>query len=416
MRFSIFFLSLSFLLVACSDKPLSRAEQDEHLIGVALASISPMASPGGVDSTQVAIYDETIRKVHHFDLENPGLIKTFEVQNNAPKVKHFELLSQNNGYIVDLSFQNLSIYDPSGQALHHNPLNFQGKPVSGAFVPSRGSLVIYDDLSSVGLLKMDNDGRVSDSWVSGPVVSGRDTLSAGDMNSDGDLILALTNGGIRVFDVSQSVAQKAWVPLTVFDSGLANILWLAPIAGTNLVMVRNSSKIALIDMGTNNIVSEFSMADYTVEKYSKMDTPHILLRKASASRSDRDDLIVVYAEGNLLKSKTLHLMKKSILSSRLNLTKDTWTLIDTTYSYEYRYRGGTVYDYSDFYRENRELKRYRFSDLLAQKIMGIGTEQTQLSQNFLFSLFPSKLGYATRYNINNGEKIELKRFNMGHIH
>lgn len=412
---TVFFLSMLMFVTACSDKDLNFSGQDEHLIGMALASISPMTSPGAEDTTQVAIYDETIRKVHHFDLNNAGLIKTFDVLNNGAKVKHYELLGLNGKYIVDLSYQNISLYDSAGGAISHNPLSFRGTPKSGAFQPHLGNLIIYDDLSSVGILKLDANGRVLKSWVSGPS-DGASSVSAGDLSSNGDLILAYGSGDIKSQDVDQSVAQRTWVNKFTWYSNIRNILWLAPIPGNHeQILVRNQSKIYLLNMYTQTILAEFSLTDYEVVKYSKLENPHLLLRKIT-SGAERNDLIVVYIDSSELKTKTLHGMKKAILSSRLNLAKDSFTILDTEYyNTYYGTKSITLFDYSDYTKESRSLTRYRFSDMLSERNISLGNQQTSLSQNFLFSLFPSKLGYATRYDLVNGQQVEMKRFNMGHI-
>lgn len=402
--FALCFLALNLGLVGCTATVVDSGESD-YLIGNRTAGTSALSSPDEGDSQSLIIFDKTVRRIHQFSLDDMKHTRALGVL--SPEFDHYVLFGQSGNYIVDLSKKGLSIFNKYNQA-NHQPIKFQGDPVSAALLSSKGLLVVYDDLMSVGMLKLDANGEVLKSWVGGAAVSGSSSIAAGDLNVDGKLILAMSDGSIVLVDPEQSMTQKAWVKEPAFNSGLSGIKWLAPLSyNANLVMIRTNTKLALLDLNSKMIVSSYDIVD-TLVKVSKFTDPHIVLSNESAVK-------VVYAEGTLIKEKVFYLHTKKfemnyLMNSNLDLSRDTWSFVDTKSKVQY------FYNDLDVSKKSRRFVRYRFSDTLAANNLDVADDtQVEIGSNFIFALYPSELGRATRYDIDTEAKSEVKLFNLKYI-
>jgi len=390
-------------LVACTSQAPSD-HSDEHIIGNPTSAVSSLSVQNGNEPQNLVMFDKTVRRIHQFDLSTMQHIRSFEVHN--PKDDHYVVYNQNGNYVVDLSLKGLSIFNKYNQA-NNQPIHFEGKPQSVAFDPSNGYLIVYDDLMSVGILKLDPNGEVLKSWVGGAVVSGNESISAGDVNSAGQLILALSDNSMVVVDIEQTLTQQKWV-FTKFATTLTDIRWMAPLTqNPQQVLIRSADKIVLMDIGAQSILSSYDITDDVI-KMSKFNDPHVILRSGSTFK-------VVYAASSTVQVKTLYLKSggfdaDSIMNSNLDLTRDTWSFVDTTKNIS------SIFNNLDETRADRRFKRYRFSDLLATNNKQIPSQtQVELSTGYIFTLFPSELGYAVRYDMNSDDQLEAKLFNLNYI-
>jgi hypothetical protein len=408
MDFRKLFAAMGFIycvgLVGCGANSLDTGDSD-HLIGNPTKSVSALSSPDEGEAQNLVIFDKTVRRIHQFDVTNMKHIRSFGVRN--PGDEHFVLYGQSGNYIVDLSLKGISIFNKYDQATHQ-PIKLQGTPASAAFLPSKGLLIVYDDLMSVGMLKLNSNGEVLGSWVGGPSVAGFSTIAAGDLNEDGKLILAMSDGSVVVADPEQSMTQKSWIKEPPINTGLVSIKWLAPLPLTpSQVMIRASGKIALLDLTTKTIISSYDIVD-EVAKLSKFNDPHIVLSNGNAVK-------VVYAENSQIKEKALYLHTKKfemnyLMSSNLDLANDTWSFVDTKEPVSY------FFNDLDVAKKNRRFVRYRFSDTLATQNMTVANDtQVEIARGFIFALYPSELGYAVRYEVETESTSELKLFNLKYI-
>lgn len=402
------FIILGFIycaaLVGCGVNPHDDGTSD-NIIGNPTQSVAALNTPDEGESQSLVIFDKTVRRIHQFDLSGMKHIRSFAVRN--PGDEHSVLYGQNGNYIVDLSLKTLSIFNKYDQA-NHQPIKFQGVPKSAAFLPSKGLLIVYDDLMSVRMLKLDSNGEVLKSWVGGSSIAGANTIAAGDLNEDGKLVLALSDGTVILADPEQSMTQKSWVFDPAFNTGLSNIKWLAPLPKTpNQVMIRANGKIALLDLTSKAIISSYDIVDEVV-KLSKFNDPHVVLSTANAVK-------VAYVENSQVQVKTFYLNSKKfemnyLMSSNLDLAKDIWSFVDTKEPVNY------FFNDLDVSKKNRRFIRYRFSDVLATHNMSVANDtQVEIAGSFIFALFPRELGYAVRYDVETGSQSKLERFNLKYI-
>jgi hypothetical protein len=139
---SILLFAVATLFFSCGQGNKS-GDDGDHMIGQKLESIAPLRASDGEQKQKVSLYDPVVKKIHQFDLNQMGVLRTLAVLN--PDEKHFVLDSGTSNYIVDLSEKHISIFDKNSNP-QHEPIQFLGVPKSAAFRPDLGWLVTYDDL------------------------------------------------------------------------------------------------------------------------------------------------------------------------------------------------------------------------------------------------------------------------------
>jgi hypothetical protein len=388
--------------------------EDENVIGVKIEKVSALIPPSGAQATVVTIFDDTVDRIHRFDLVNMKLRQSLKPQKR--KQKHYLLYDQNGNYTVDLTQNGLSVFDRFGNA-QHNPIVLPGKPISAAFRPEHGTLVVYDDKMTVGIIKLNGDGRVTDSWVGGSIVGSGQTLQSGDLNEDGDLVLSLSNQLMAVVDVDQTLATDTW-SATTFSVAHDNMSWVAPVRGApDRFLVYTASKILLVDKNTEAVVDSLdinvSPKYLRVQKLAKYPDPHVVLK-------GRSEVAIAYVDGNEIKTKSMYHHFDPILASHLDLSNDTWTYIQSKFKMDFKtsIENGSLVFYQDenYTKKNRRLVRYRFSDMMNVKNQSLPDRaKLQMAETFVFGLFPSELGLATRIDINSGSKENVKGFNVKYL-
>lgn len=406
MAFKHFFLILSFLgLAACTPEP--NVDDDLNLIGSPLEKVSSLTNVQGQESEQVVIFDETVRKIHQFNLSDMSYLKSFSVKK--PDAEHVVLSHDKGHYVIDICEKNITIFSRAGLA-QHNPIQMQGKPLSAAFRSDLNLFVIYDDLNSVGIVQLNPQGEVQKTWVGGSLLLGSASITSGDLLATGQLILGLSDKSIAVIDVGQSLTQQKWV-FTSFASGLSsNIAWLAPVRdNNNQIFVRAASDLAIIDLQTKSIVTSGSVSNGRFEKFSKATDGHVVVRSTVVT----GQLTLYFAKNSQIHSRHLNKQDSNLLSSYLNLTEDKWSYVEFSAEDYYQF---PYFNDIDFSKTGRILKSIRISDMLSlQRSTLADTAQLLLSPNYVFSLFPSELGYAVRTDIKTGTATEAKFFNVGHM-
>ena len=399
-------LAFNLMLVGCTATDPS-TKDEEHNIGQKLQPVSTIAKQNGQTKKSVLIFDETIRQVHRFDVDNATHVSTVAVAN--PGTSHCLMTTDDGTYFVDFYDKKLTVYNPAGQIVDDS-ISFVGVPKSAAFRPDLGFIAVYDNLMNVVLVKLDATGHVTKSWVGGSVVSGNLTISAGDINDDGKLVLALSDDTIAIADINNTLNSQSW-QATTFSSGVTGINWIGPLAN-NKIIVRSTSKIAVIDLNSKTVTSQFDAADYKTEKLSKLVSPHVLLRKNEA-------ITVVSANGGSIVSKVLTNQPKRILYSQLDVPENIWTYVDVdiNWTVNYEFWTGRIYNSIDEVRTSRVVKRYRYSDLVAlASRTAPDSSQLVLSRDYLFSLTGSELGFAQLFTVtNDGAPRTIKGFNKGKL-
>ncbi len=401
-------MCLVFLaMTACTSEGVN---PDENVIGKRLKDINGLNTSHSGEIQKVVLFDEVVRKIHQFDLKTMKYEKSLEVRN--PSEKHFVLYHHEGGYIVDITTKGITIFDKNGKATH-DPIKLLGVPLSAAFRPDLGFLVIYDDLMTVGILHLNDDGSLaSPAFGKGSVLDGA-VIRAGDINDDGNLILSLDDDSIATVNLATTVSSGSWQKTDSFDSTLSDVSWVAPIPGgpNKRILVKSSGKkISLIDLGTKSVV-DFQNSSYntTIAKFSRSTTPHVILKSGY-------DVLVIYPDGDNVERRRMQHNLRGFLSSNLNIAADTWTFVNSDKESSTSEFLGTVYNNYNATKEDRVLNHYKFSEWTPIKNIKIeNNTKIELAQTYIFSLFPSELGVAKRLDINTEKVQRIEYFNLDHI-
>lgn len=417
LQMNLIIIAFCFLS-ACTDSKINTPDyKNENIIGVPLVKNSSLQNPSGDDSNKIVIFDKTIRKIHWFDLESMTHLSKFDAIN--PEEDHYLIYQDSLNYFLDLSKKNLNIITLDGTA-QSSPIKFKGTPVSAAFDSKNGYLVMYDNLQSIGILSLGKTSEVISSYLSGPIVNNQALIKAGDINGSGQLILAtetLTSDSaptstykILVINIADSLKQQKLI-YTENSTALTSITWLAPVTSSgDEILIRSSDTISLLNLKTNTTTS-ISTTDWVVEKYSKTKDPHIIMRKKEEGNlryNPTSERKIYYVENGSIKSKSSSFKLNYILNSHLDLIKDTWSITTSNYVQEY-----FLYNAYNEIQTGREFTRYRFNDLLSTDSLKIDDKAIiEISNDYLLSLFPSELGFATRTDLATSKVKRLEHFNI----
>ncbi len=227
------------------------------------------------------------------------------------------------------------------------------------------------------------------------------TIATGDLLEDGNLVLGLSDQSIAEIDVTQSLAQDKWVS-QIQSTGLTEIVWIAPVpTKPRLLFIKSKLQVSLYDLDSKSVISSIAITG-SIEKYSKVFDPHIL------ERIDSRTLKLIYTDGLTIKTRLMSRQYKTILSSDLDLGKNTWTLVEANYySFDPQINNTNIYKYK------REIVRYRVSDMVALQSKYVPDRaEVKLANDYFFCLFPSDLGFATRNSVLTDSVSTIKNFNV----
>lgn len=402
------------LISACTPYSSPSTEVDENVIGSPVKPQSAVIKADGTYQNTMVIFDETVKVVHKFDLDT--MKKQYSVPVRFPEKKHNLYYADSGQYFLDLSEGHISIYREDG-SVTHDPIELVGQPVSVATNFNKNLIVIYDSLQNVGILKMSENGEVQKVLVKGGLVNSGGTILCGDLLENGHLILAVrepsaASDKLVLIDLDKSLEIQNWSIQKVITTNLTGTSWIARIPGQSFkVMYRALGEIGIYDLGLDSN-SKISFSGEYLLKYSKLPTPHILVQRSVSSNGTINQyLVAVYPDGGELKQRQLVKKADGILESYLDLDKDSWRIVEIRNSYV-----DVTWDLNFRRNEDRKMKSYRFSDLMAVGLVQMPKDtKIQLSDKYAFALYPSELGYATRTSVKGDEVVEAKGFNIQHM-
>ncbi len=413
-------LVTAVFLFSCT-LPKINSNDDDYQIGDQLAKTSSMSKADGTEKNIVGIYDETVQKIHIFDLKSNQHINTFDSNPSAISAKeHFVLYDDSGNYVVDITTKGFAIINKNNQS-NKNALKLMGKPISAAFRSDLGYLILYDDAGSIGIFKLDVQGNILKQYLLGNRIDsalGAPTIASGDLLDNGSLVTSLSDGRLAVIDVEQTLNQRKWV-YSVKTTNLTKAQWIARVPNnTNQVLFRVSPegmgsvehKIYLYDLSTETILNQISVTGY-IEKSSRNSQPHFLI-----SSSDEKEISLIYPEANQLRLITQfrHNLStaKNIVNSHLDLNSNVFSFIEVETRTAYLNEN---LNYNSIL-EDRAYKKFRLPDMLLLNTFKIPNGTTmEMSEDFILALFPHKLGYAISYATDESSKYEFKFFNRGNL-
>lgn len=397
-------MGASFLLAAC-DGVYYQPQPQANVIGNSLEDMSSLNDDAGNEINKIVVYDQTVSRIHQFNMDNMAIERSLPVLN--PGIPHNVLYNLSGNYVIDFTTKHISFYDRLGKATH-NPIRFVGTPVSAAFRPSQGWLVVYDSLMSVGILKVNAAGTVLQQRKVGPDLGSNRTIAAGDIDDGGRLILALSDGSIVKVDLEATLANGWTVIGAPIVTGLTDIKWLAPVRGQpDQVMVTTKDKMAVIDTQAGAVIGTPTTLDGSIVWQSKGIDAHVLTANYSSS-----GVRLYYVSGSTVLSKHLPRASGSITHSRLDQTADLLTFVTAG---SYKWTASSLISKSE--PRDRMIRQWRFSDLDAQlEEKVVDGAKLALAKRSVFALMENKLGWALNYDLYSGAPpVEKRGFNVPYI-
>ncbi len=396
------------MVLGCNGDPFQN-NMDDHIVGQLPSELTVVARVDSSSDEFVYMYDKRVQLIHKFNLNQ--MKHLFALKPLYASQSHFLLNPPSGNYLIDMTSTNISIYDHLGQGVHQ-PVQLRGVIKSIAYDFDQGYLIVHDFNSATSFLKLDPNGHVVDSWTAGPVLGDSRSLLAGDLNSRGELILALSDRKIAIVQVEESLSEKKWIFTETASPMEKDILWVGM---TNehpeSVLIRGRSQAMLFNIDTGEILDqiEIDLSTQSLLKASKSNVPHFAILDSSESHGK---LTLYYVNGTTIGTKSLVRETKPLLFSLLDATTDRWTFIEGPLPDNDDQSVKTV----DDILSGRSLHRYRYSDFLSLADLSIENETlTRLSSEHLYLLYPSRLGLLKRVGLEGSPPTEVRGFNFPYL-
>jgi|GEM_PF-6384812 len=393
------------LLMFCACTPSADVE-DENIIGLRLSDLDSISE--SQNEKMLNIYDKVTNRIHTFDVEKNALLYSTEVPSSDGE--NYVVASDDDSYFISLSSFGFDFHTYQTGEVNSYGMIVQGELVSYAFNKETMHLVVYDDLNSIGLAKIESglDYKV---WVGGPLITGEQSVQAGDILDDGTLVLSLINGSLAMVDIDASISAQEWVyteDSTLTDVG---IKWIAN-AGGSKILVNSEDSLTLYDTAAQTVLDSVDLPTSAVPvEYSKSGSPHIVFKSKDFSTHT-----LAYVDSETIKTIDFtNLKTESLFSqSRLDVNANSWTYLSLERDI-LDWGESRIVDFnaSD---ENRMTVTRRLSDLLVMDKLELPDEAIlKRTKNRVLALYPSELGFAKVYGLNGQGHSELSNFNIPFI-
>lgn len=244
------------------------------VIGNPLIGQTSLYNNYGTETNQVFVVDKSTNRMLGVKLDSMTMTHEFELSH--PEVEHSVAIDTNENFVIDFSKSHLQVISMDGTRTD-KPFKFTGTPIASAYNPLTRTMIMEDDVYSVGLMKFTATGGVASSWLGGPTIATGKTISAGDLDSSGRLILAMTDGSFSVVDVDQSISKESWQS-TNFTTSLKSVDWVAPDASSaDLSLVSSSTAVGVVNVATQAVTESQTINPYS-RAVSKAGKPHVITK------------------------------------------------------------------------------------------------------------------------------------------
>jgi hypothetical protein len=380
-------LLAAFILVSCG----ADGNSSKGIIGSPLQQESGIFNSYGIETSKVFVVDETTDRLLGIGLSDFAIKHQFELKKKEDE--HVTIMDINEKFVIDFSKKHLNIYGLDG-GVYDRPFNFQGTPTSAAYNPFTRTMIIQDNLQSVGMMQLAENGSITSSWLGGPQLASGTSIVAGDLDKTGRLVLAMSDETMAVVDVTQSIAQQSWQQ-TAFSPGLGKVTWVAPDnRNPDLLLVSSSTKIAIINSATKVVVDQKTLdSSSSIRFSSKAGLGHVFTEKAGVV-----SLYFINSQGAIgvesLAQASLTGLKQSFLSA---------DAASITLLFEVGYR-------------ERSVLKMRLSDALVEVEKSIDTTgETSINGSTVFVNFKDPLGALELHSLTSDDVKRLEGYNFDYL-
>jgi len=353
-------------------------------IGSPIEENSTLVTQSGIKSTEFFAYDETVKMIHKFDVSSMKVLWSHKASGESDETRG--LVGDPDGkYVIELTKKSIIVINEDGE-VNRNPFAFQGTPVSAAYNAASGYLIVYDDLQSVGIAKLNSKGKFTSSVLLGPLISENSQIYAGDIDDAGRLILSMSDKTLVVVNLAETLTTGAWVS-TAIGSTDEEVNWIAP---SNVldkhVLATSTSKVYLINYGTGSVIDSAEVN--SVDMRSKRGEPHVVGGDISTKT-----LYYVKADGTLTQRPTDN------LSSQVEMS-----LFDSTAETIMVWDGSST------------VLKYRLSDnLVVGERTILGGLNVDLGSDFFIVSYDAGLGLLEKHLYDSESEQRLSGYNLEYL-
>ena len=364
-------------------------------IGSTISDEAGLYNAYGIETSTLFIVDQTTDRLLGINLSDLSIKQEIELKEKNSE--HYVAMDINEKFAIDFSKKHLTIYGIDG-GIYDKPFTFQGTPTSVAYNPFTRTMIMQDTLQSVGIMKLEENGAISKSWLGGPQVSSKKSVVAGDLDKSGRLILSMSDASISVIDIDQTLEKQSWQS-SEFTPGLDVLSWIGPdIQNQDLVLVASSTVIAVVNVATKTVVEQKNIASTSTVKFkSKTGRPHIFTESGGVV-----SLYFINATGGL---QVESLSQTSLIG--LNQSYFDRDGAHITMLFQNKSRNAIF---------NRTVLRLRLSDALVLVEKSIETQgNTSISATKIFVNHQDPLGALELRTIDGDDVKRLEGFNFDYL-
>ena len=422
MRSNLFFIILSlFAFCSCGgSSKFGASSQDKKnanakvLISTEtqtffVTAYSSYNGDSGLDQDQIMSVDKFSKKLNIFRL-NPFRLERFmsiDLINEKTKISS----GRKGDFIFVINEEEYAIIGKDG-AVKTNPVELAGNIVGSSYHSNENIFVVYDDLGSVGLLKLSDIGEVDEHWVGEPFLKSTARIESVTALRSGKLLFVLSSGDFALVDTVASIANKKWT-YTEFslkaggdDESKIRVQWVAETVEKDnvLLVLSQNNSLVTYDMTTQTVIDEMQINEPTYIGAFYQDVPHVL----SISNDDANEKMLfchtVLADGTIFSQPVISGSRMSHISqSYLSTESGELTFIENVIEG----KGQELSKYA--------ISRYRIEDSLAVFSRPITLSgKVAVTPSYIFLQYNSPLGYVERRDyLKAANTQEIKGFNIG---
>lgn len=376
--------------VSCADSSKESLNPNGGQIGTSVSKISQDGVSLDVrfGGKTMYTYDEPTHSVQSFDTTTMTLNWSQKIRDKSPVVGIEGTVS--GSYAIVYQNKSVVVYGAKGKISQSN-LNFQGTPKSTAFNEETGYLIMYDDLASIGIYKFDNSGKIESSTLLGPILDAKKAVYAGDIDSNSNLYLAMSDYSVLKVDLKASLENKAW-SYEVFYTNDQLVTWIGE-SSSGYLMLTDNEKVMSLSPDDGGVVASEEIS--WIYSSSKAEQPHILALREGEENADlmhvgEDGSFVLHTLSGAFSS--LGVAQRGNYYSTINSEGDQITFVSRSSVYTIRLNDGLVLATMNHFGKDLFINRDSF-----------------------VSIYPSVLGKLVKTNIADGEQTELKYYNIPYL-
>ena len=393
----LIFIAMSVVL-ACSNGSGSRqahSPDNTNTIGDSLQTYMPRYMLGMDNKNIITAYDENVKRIHQFDLTSSSLVRSFPVRRAN---KHNILTGRTGSYVIDIADGNLDLITEDGNSTDI-PLSFPGTPATAAFSPEEGIFAIVDEFDSIGLLEVNEQGAIVNSWMGGSKLGEQNVALAGDVLSGARLVVSMSDNSLAIIDIRATMEQKTWV----FESTEAfssSIDWIARVPNQeNWILATSQESLFIYDIANKVVLDELSLSNKRILGRYRDLSPHVYMEDVASGESgtttttQNAQIYIIGTDGTL-----------STYALQSNLYQVDYSVIDAEQGILSVIEQSTVY-------------RVRLEDnLVLTRVESKSGAKTGITSDYIFFQYNSALGFCEKASYEQSEEIEtIEGFNIEYL-